>query len=62
MNKPSHPLWAFLYWLTSVLILMFILWITATKFDMSEGKAIAGYGGLAAVSSLLFEAIRKKTS
>ncbi len=38
----DSQLWPFLYWLTSLGALTFVLWMTASHFDRTEGKAIAG--------------------
>jgi len=56
----NSQLWPFLYWLTGLLAISFVLWLTASNFDETERQAI---GLEAIITALLFsvlEVIRRK--
>ena len=59
MPTRNSQLWPFLYWLTGLLAISFVVWITATKFDETEGRAIGLDAVITALILLLIEVIRR---
>jgi hypothetical protein len=58
--RRDSQFWPFLYWLTGLLALVVILWITATDFDHTEGAAICGTGAASAVTCYIIDTLRRK--
>jgi len=56
----NSQLWPFLYWLTGLMTLAFVLWLTATNFDGTEGRAIVGTGAATGVVTFILEVLRRK--
>lgn len=60
MPTRNSQLWPFLYWLTGLLAISFVLWVTATNFDETEGRAIGLDAVITALILMLIEVIRRK--
>jgi hypothetical protein len=60
MPQRESQLWPFLYWVTGLIALTSILWVTASDFDQTEGRAIAGTGAATAAAMFIIETLRRK--
>lgn len=60
MPPRNSQLWPFLYWLTGLFAISFVLWLTATNFDETEGRAIGLDAVITALLLMLIEVIRRK--
>jgi hypothetical protein len=62
MKRPKRDsqMWPFLYWVTGLVALTAILWLTASDFDQTEGRAIAGTGAATAGAMFIIEVLRRK--
>ncbi len=56
----NSQLWPFLYWLTGLCAISFVLWITATNFDETETRAIELDAIITALLMMLIEVLRRK--
>ena len=61
MPPQNSQLWPFLYWLTGLFAISFVLWLTATNFDETEGRAIGLDAAITALLLMLIEVIRRKS-
>ena len=60
MPPRNSQLWPFLYWLTGLFAISFVLWLTATNFDETETRAIELDAIITALLMMLIEVIRRK--
>ena len=62
MRPPPRDsqVWPFLYWVSGLAALTTILWLTASDFDQTEGRAIAGTGAATAATMFIIEVLRRK--
>ncbi len=58
----NSQLWPFMYWVSGLAALTAILWLTASDFDQTEGRAIAGTGAATAATMFIIEVLRRKVS
>jgi hypothetical protein len=49
-----------MYWVSGLAALTTILWLTASDFDQTEGRAIAGTGAATAATMFIIETLRRK--
>ena len=61
MPTQNSQLWPFLYWLTGLFAISLVLWLTATNFDETEGRAIGLAAVITALLLMLIEVIRRKS-
>ena len=60
MPPRNSQLWPFLYWLTGLFAISFVLWLTATNFDETETRAIELDAIITALLMMLIEVLRRK--
>ena len=60
--KRDSQLWPFMYWVSGLVALTAILYLTASDFDQTEGRAIAGTGAATAATMFIIEVLRRKVT